>query len=275
MSWGTGPWGTGPWASVSATFNVVRAFALSESSVVVELSSAPQDLTLVAFGDVRNPTSWGVTRLDTSAPFPVLEVVPHSPADFMWEVRVLGRFPGSPRMCRVRATNLKAATGAPVTAPAYADFLGVQWAATATADGQAAQRGFGTRDLRNLPAPQIEGTSLGGTLQVSGGDYVLEDGAQLVRKLILRRLTATPGDFFHLPKYGVGLRVKQPLPVASVVLLQAEIRRQIQAEPDVEGVTASVEQGQNVFVVRVSATLKRTGQRVDVAERLPLHGTRI
>ena len=55
--------------------------------------------------------------------------------------------------------------------------------------------------------------AIGGSLRIGAdGDYVADEGTELMKKLILRRLLTPKGAFFHLPDYGYGLAVKEPTP---------------------------------------------------------------
>ncbi len=117
---------------------------------------------------------------------------------------------------------------------------------------------------------QLMGTS--GTLVIeSDGDYASMTGAELIKKLILRRLTTKPGDFFHLPNYGIGLREKEPLPVADLRKLAKAIELQVAQEPEVAAVKATLAYSASAAVlnVRVQAQLKTSGQQVAVAVAVP------
>lgn len=111
-----------------------------------------------------------------------------------------------------------------------------------------------------------------GTLEIeSDGDYASMTGAELIKKLILRRLTTKPGDFFHLPNYGIGLREKEPLPVADLRKLAKAIELQVAQEPEVAAVKATLAYSASAAVlnVRVQAQLKTSGQQVAVAVAVP------
>lgn len=111
-----------------------------------------------------------------------------------------------------------------------------------------------------------------GTLVIEpGGDYASMTGAELIKKLILRRLTTKPGDFFHLPNYGIGLREKEPLPVADLRKLAKAIELQVAQEPEVAAVKATLTYSASAAVlnVRVQVQLKPSGQQVAVAVAVP------
>ena len=94
----------------------------------------------------------------------------------------------------------------------------------------------------------------------SGGDYELESGQPLLRKLILRRLTTPRGGFFHLPDYGIGLGVKDLLPDTSLLQLRADIFRQVEREPEVAEADVQLLLGsQNDLTVNVKGRLSSSG----------------
>lgn len=126
------------------------------------------------------------------------------------------------------------------------------------------------RDLANVQSPQLGGTNIGGVLSIVGGDYALVDGEQLIRKLIIRRLLSTPGDFFHIPNYGCGIQVKQPLPGGGLVRLKASIARQLLLEPDITAVTVAISQTTNTLTIIVNATMARSGSLVTVSMLSPI-----
>jgi len=94
-------------------------------------------------------------------------------------------------------------------------------------------------DLRNDAT--ASDTQFGGTLVItSGGDYALQGGYDLLRKLIFRRLTSATGAFFHLPKYGAGLRVKEPPSASGLGQMKRLVEDQVRQEREVKSVSAQV-----------------------------------
>lgn len=268
-SWGTGPWGTGAYGGPSSPLTVTGAVAISTHEVVVTLSKPPLDRTGILPGDASNAGSWSVTVPATLQVLRVAGVAPYE-RPLRWLIRTLDRLPDSLAVGRVSAVGLKDAGGALVGLPNAADFAGVTELAVSTPSQLAATQARGARDLKNIPSPSIGETSIGGTLEVAGGDYQLSEGAALVKKLIGRRLMTTPGEFYHLPNYGVGFKVKQPLPGGAIVKLQALVQKQILLEPDVGAVKVQITQDKNTLTCIVRATLAKTGQEVTVAMNSPI-----
>jgi phage baseplate assembly protein W len=90
-------------------------------------------------------------------------------------------------------------------------------------------------------------------------------GADLVRKLIMRRLTTNKGEFFHLPNYGISLPFKLPIPTAQLIKLKTEIESQVKLEPDVSNVRATVSlDPQGILFISISATYSPSGQTFQV-----------
>jgi len=270
-SFGTGPWGTGSYG-VATTLTVTHAYVINTHEVVVVLSKPPLDRLALLPGDVRNILSWEL-MLQTATTIEILEIAEIRPykGPLEWAVRSAMRLPDANHLGRITATTLKDAAGNITGLPNYADFIGVTEHAVSTPTAKAAARGAGARDLSNLPTPTIGGESnLSGTLTIRGGDYALVEGPALLKKLIIRRLTTTPGDFFHLPNYGAGLRVKEPIPAGDLVRFRARLERELLREPDIDSVTTSVTQSQNTLTVKVRARMSRTGQDVSVGLFSPI-----
>jgi hypothetical protein len=265
-SWTPGAWGSTA-LSLSSLF-VVSAAALNTRTVRVVLSALPQQAGIAIPNDILNPATWTVQRLDTAAFFTVLLIDPTAdPLSF--DVTVLEDFGPVSVTHRVTAATLKSVLGALIGSPDYADFLGLS---SANAVAPVAPR---TRDYANAPTPF---NPLGGTLQITAaGDYATIGGKELLRKLIVRRLITSPGEFFHLPEYGVGLRVKEPLPAADLTKLRAEIERQILLEPDVVSVRVSLRftpaQGTLEVAVFAKAVIDGQATDIDASTSIPLVGT--
>ncbi len=257
LSYGTSRYGVGP----SGLFTVVRAAALDTHRVRVTLSRAAQAQSAALAGDALNPSTWTITRSDTGAALSILAV--EVAASDAFTIVTLDPLAGYGVSHTVVTTSLKALNGDLISSPNSAAFRGL---AEATIS-KPAQGTPGSVDLRNLPVP--DPAHFGGTLTMTpGGDYDAETGAALVKKLVLRRLFTAPGDFFHLPDYGLGLRVKESISPGAMVQLKAEIERQVKLEPEVEQVRASLSlSADGLLVVRVQARLT-SGEPADLTARV-------
>ena len=98
------------------------------------------------------------------------------------------------------------------------------------------------------------------------GDYLLEEGENLVRKLIIRRLITRPGEFFHLPDYGIGLRIKEPLP-GQIASLKKQIEQQAELEPEVESAVASLSFSNSILIIQLRVRLLQTGADIEIGIR--------
>lgn len=118
----------------------------------------------------------------------------------------------------------------------------------------------------------MEPFEVGGTLKItSGGDYASMSGAELVKKLVLRRLMSKPGDFFHLPNYGIGLREKEPTPNVDLKKLAKQIEEQVNLEPEVASSRASLaySAGTGALVIQLKILLKATGDVIQTNLTIP------
>jgi hypothetical protein len=268
---GVTPWGTGSFG-IAADLVIEYAYAISTHEVVVVLNKPPKDVFHLLDGDVRNANSWRVSIQSPLQYFQVAECRPYN-APLEWVVRTVQFLPDSTGIARVEAVGLLDANNAAMGEPSFSDFAGVTEKATSTPTELAVTRGSGSRDIANNPAPTLGGGAegnLSGTLIIKAGDYALVDGAALLRKLIIRRLTTTPGDFFHLPNYGVGLKVKQPIPSGNLVRFRSLVERELLLEPDLGQVTVGITQSSNTLTIQVRAVLVKTGQQVSVGLFSPI-----
>jgi phage baseplate assembly protein W len=108
-----------------------------------------------------------------------------------------------------------------------------------------------------------------------GGDYSLVSGADLVKKLILRRLVTQRGGFSHLPNYGTGvIAIKEPLNSAGLARAKQEIERQVLLEPEVKevSVSLSLDNANGILTIIVKGRLKPTGESFSASFKLPSTG---
>lgn len=270
MSWGTIPWGTGVFGFESGDLTVVKALAPNTRTVRVTLSREPLNNSVTGAGDALNPLVWSVIRLDTGFAFTVLEVTVFDPPT-IFDVRLLQPLGTVFNLHRVSAPTLRTPGGDLISTPNFADFDGVQAFDASSPDRISAAKNLATRDLDNKPAPALEGTQIGGTLRITAaGDYAEVQGADLVRKLVLRRWTTRPGEFFHLPEYGAGIKIKEALPANSLVLFKEQLRQQALLEPEVEDVSVQLFQTSGLLLVVGKVKLKDTGQMVNVSVPIAL-----
>ncbi len=266
--WGSDDFGLLPYGDAAASIGVSlsKAAVFSTREVDVTVSNLVQDNSPYLSGDALNPNTWTLQRLDTSAFLNVVSVL--QVGTYTYRLTTLEEFGPVTVSHRVGSTTLKDVGGFPIVAPRNADFFGLFDEDKTTVQKRLGAKQVSTQDLANPQVPR--GEWFAGTLQLSAsGDYVLDSGAALVRKLILRRLMTTPGDFFHLPNYGVGIRTKEPLPAANLGKLKTAIEQQCAQETEIENIAAylSLSPANGILTIKVKATLKKTGEAVEIGFR--------
>lgn len=220
MSWGTTEWGTSSFGA-SFALSLNRAFAISTRAIRVMLNDAPAAISKFAPGDALNPDTWKITRSDTGLTVRVVQVEKISATVF--EVRTLRDFGPSPVPHTLSSLTLRDPSGALLSAPYSVNF-----------DGCAA--------LVEFPKPftAVDIKLNAGVYVMKGGDYDQAEGPELIRRLIYQRIATTIGAFFHLPSYGLGLRVNEPIATSDLIKLKKEVERQVLEEPEVLRASATI-----------------------------------
>jgi len=218
--WGTGQWGDAEPEAIPGGLGYGRAYAVGDRVVRVELSHEPIHLVSTGVGDALNPRTWKIQNLATGQQWTLMAV--REISEKVYEILTFQVLPK-------HFTELELSTGTLL-------------------------------DQDRVPLPSLEflgaaeqyGEMVSGTLLLdSGGDYVNQYGTDLIKKLILRRMIAKPGDYFHLPTYGMGLRVKEPLPVNDLRKLAAAIEAQVKLEPEVQACKANLSYSASAAVLNV------------------------
>lgn len=270
--WGLAPWGLGPWGLGVGALTITNAYAAGDRFVRVTLGADPLEGVSTVPGSVFNPQTWSVQTPSTGRTLTVLSVVKHAARTY--DILTLEMFDNHFVQMAVGTTSLKTAAGVPV-GPLTFGFAGVVLEATSTLQKRTTRRGFALKDLANPPTPN---SPVGGTLEItSHGDYKEVQGEALLRKLIIRRLVSRPGDFFHLPDYGIGLREKEPLPVNDLVKLKKQILLQIEKEPDVEtaAVRLNYDYGASALIIQMQVRMRQTGQEINFALPVPTNSVQL
>ena len=103
-------------------------------------------------------------------------------------------------------------------------------------------------------------------------DIDVHAGVEFLKKRVIRRLISNPGGFFHLPNYGVGLKVKQTFNAAEIGRIQNRITEQIRQEEDVEEMELSVASpASGVLVIRLKVQTAR-GEGFSIGLEVPEDG---
>ena len=99
----------------------------------------------------------------------------------------------------------------------------------------------GRFDLANPQTGRDAGNEPLGTFSITEiGDIRNDTGREYLRKRIYRRLSTTPGGFFHLPNYGLRPEDKELVTLTTLRRLQNNIEAQVLEEPDVLSVSATL-----------------------------------
>jgi hypothetical protein len=221
-----------------------------------------QDNSPFLSGDALNPATWTIQRLDTNAYFSVVGVAQTS--TYEYTLTTLEEFGAVSVNHRVSTSTLKDTSGSIIATPRQADFLGILDAQKATPAARLAAARVAAQDIANTQVP--DSVYFGGTLEIGpDGDYKTDTGAKLVRKLLYRRMVSNRGDFFHLPNYGEGLRVKELIAVADLPRKKALLEKASLSEPEVDGAVVTLTlDTKNQLNVKLKVKLKSTGEAVDV-----------
>lgn len=268
--WGIGglglsPWGLGTSALVTGV-SVSHAVLLSENTVRVFLTGPVRSASPYVTGDALNPATWEIYRLPGGEALTVAAATAAPDAANAFDLQTSELLLDALTTYQVDAQHLLDSSGAPLVPPRQADFLGVN----PQVDPPGGLQRRGPVDLINYPAPR---NPLGGTLQINtSGDYTTVQGRELVKKLIYRRLTTFPGEFFHLPTYGLALLNKGIQTATSLVKFRAEVERQALLEPEVAQARAAVSLSPDgVLILKLTCVLRADGATLDVNLQLPLN----
>lgn len=213
------------------TFAIDGVYATATNTLHVELGFVPTAESEFDDGDALNPASWVIAVPSTGTTYTTIGVLMVDSTTF--DITVLEMLGDHFTDHSVTATLL-ASDGSPFS-PVAATFLGT--VETIDPIESVSLDRYLDRDLANPPF-QADADGFAGTLQIgANGDYVSDSGVDLVKKLVMRRLSTPLGGFPHLPGYGVGLAIKEPIiGSGNLATLKTTIQTQIRLEPDVENV---------------------------------------
>lgn len=105
----------------------------------------------------------------------------------------------------------------------------------------------------------------------SKGDIDVHEGDDALKKRIVRRLLTSPGGFFHLPGYGVGLETKKLYDQTAAADLRAKVEEQVRQEQEVAKVAVAVTTGPGVVFVQVGI-LTRSKKAISISVEIPEDG---
>jgi len=234
---------------------LISAAAQDTNRVRVVTSSEPKHSGRSIQGDALNPRTWRVIRDDTGDDLLVGAVAMVNVTTF--DLLVEQAFGGVTVLHFVTTATLLAIDNTPMTDASWAQFLGIVAATRAGAQG-------GSVDLLNATVPASD--RVGGTFKVVSGDYARQSGADLYTKMVLRRLLSRKGGFYHLRDYGLGLVLKEPMPIGSIARLKTEIERQVRLEPETVDVRASIViSGEGIELITIQSRIQSQSTPVTIS----------
>ena len=224
----------------TTTLQVLRAAALDDRTMRVWLSTEPRHVSGHAPDDALNRFNWsigvqagGVTAPVVEAPLQVIPA-PLTGAAGAWAVDL-----AVDRALMAHATY-RVTAGARITSADSSTLMALSPANRFDAFGLAPRRA--SRPSRILVREQLDLAPSGGGAWVATetGGLALHGGDEACRKRVIRRVTTPKGAFYHLPKYGSGVRIKATMRVGDLAVLQHDILRGVREEPDIEAASVVV-----------------------------------
>ena len=264
MTWGTGGWGTGPWGGTGLPLSIAAAYAVTKRTIRVEFTAEPQHLSGFLAGDATNPKTWSVIRSDTGAALTVV-AAGHYALPLVFDVVVAEDLQPSMVLHAISAPSMLSATGAAILPPTSANVAGAQDGDDLRPGTRTGIRRYQQRDLSSMSVAM--GGAAAQTLYIdSSHNYASVTGLELVKKMMMRRLTTPRGAFFHLPDYGLGIAEKEPLPGGGLISLKAEVERQMLLEPEVATVSAHLTLSPgNLLSIAIYGTTRPSGEAFSFA----------
>lgn len=263
--WGLDPYGGGP-GSFASTFS--NAYANTTNSVLITLKVEPLHDSTIGDGDALNPNTWTIINQANGQVFTILASLLIN--NFTYEIHTLEKLGNSLQLHKVSSINLRDKDGNLLPTPDDYILDGVISSASlesqSTKATENANRRYIQRDVLNIPSDSI-GFGSGTLLITAKGDYQYQEGVDLLRKLIIRRLITTPGEFRHIPEFGIGIHVKEPVRGSGdLVRLRHSIEKQLEQEPEVDTAKVAISLNNSVGLLNITATitLKSTNQKVSI-----------
>lgn len=250
MSYGTESWGLDVWGA-DPTFRMDSAVAATTHSVYITFSRPPRAVSPLSQGDALRNSTWSINGYDFSDPKVIVAVT--MVGNRRAEITVSTPFKSSNYKYKINATTLMSSSGVYVSPPYELTFRGLL-AADPTTERQRA----------------FDVNVLGEALQVtSGGSYARVHGLDLLRKMILRRISTMPGSFFHLSpdEFGLGLRSKEFVKVSALPNIKKRIEDEVNKELGITGTVASLEASDGIISVKLKVTTEFGPMEVSVLAR--------
>ncbi|TAL42188.1 MAG: hypothetical protein EPN91_09025 [Salinibacterium sp.] len=241
----------------------------------VFLSREPVHQSVLGPTDALNRLNWSLSVLSGFATIPVIEQVENAQPQATLSVSTPGAWSIDLRVDRpilllaiyqvVANPNLLAADGSQLAA---------------SPSDRASAPGIMPPISRVPVKPQttLQGVDL--RYDTFAGTFVLDAktdidvqmGLDAVKKRVIRRLISTPGGFYHLRDYGVGLRNKEVYRTTQLSTLQTRVKQQVLQESEILDAKVQVSLvAQNTLVVSLTAKTQ-TGAGFEMQVTAPQSG---
>lgn len=219
---GSSGFGTGSVGPAGARSGLL-AYFVDRGTIYLELEEPVLSICPSSEYDALNAASWNVVD-DEGNRIPVMGVEPQGRGYVLqlWEPSV-------------RVGDWSMTLTAYVGSYGAYRHVNMYWECTSTRASTSTRRDV-RRDIRSN---QYLGSLAGGII-INGGDYVLESGERLRRKLLIRRLSTTMGTFRHAPTYGSAPDIKVPYTSAELETLRSRIVQACLQEYEAERVEVAM-----------------------------------
>lgn len=253
----------------STTLSVLLAAAVDDRTMRVWLSTEPRHFSGHAPDDALNRFNWSIGVQAGGVTAPVVETpvqVVASPlvgAAGAWAVDL-----AVDRALMAHATY-RVTAGARITSADGSTLMALAPSNRADAFGLAPRRA--ARPARILARESLDLASDGGGRWVAdeAGGIALHGGDAATRKRMIRRIVTPKGGFYHLPRFGSGVRIKATIRNGDLAVLSHDILRAAREEPEIESAAVTVSKlatGAFQYAVRAKTV---TGQEVGVSALVP------
>lgn len=234
---------------------IKNAFANGIRNVHVELIESPPHSNPTAIGDALNPESYTIKILDTGEYLTILSIALTDDTK-IYDIAVLEKLIDEKNVYEIKAPGLFEGD----TGETFLGLVSVEDQHSKVMSNAKAS----LRDLANPPVIAPETGLLGGTLQIQGGDYSTEEGPTLYKKLIFRRLITKQNEFSHLPGYGKGMKLKEPLSFSDIAQEERDIKAEVMKEAETADASAKIilDAENHISTILIKAKMKTTGQDV-------------
>jgi hypothetical protein len=267
------PYSVGSPPTPLPAFRILYATPLDSNTIRVFFSSEPRNSSPLGENDVQLRTNWSISILSGGGTIPVVEKVENvifnpqvgEPDAWSVDLRLDRRILVKTEYLTVGNSAIESALGQSLPSAPYdrGDHPGITTPRTRKKLKQVAVATGVDFRYSTFDAVYILD---------SRSDIDVHAGTEVVKKRIIRRIISSPGGFYHLPTYGVGLRAKGPFNSTRVGQIEAKIREQILEEDDVEEVEVRVTVPEpSTLLIRIRAKTSQS-QRFELMIEAPEDG---